>query len=528
MPSLHAVRASGRPTDAPLAELHRDQSGAAIPGTLEKDSCGRWFHCSSGAGLRCVPAEHRAMDGGRGLAAGAIVAGAGLVCGASSYFRWAAAAQEAGAEDNRAAHPMMWRSRKELGGLRVHALQETALEEGVAEEEIDAALESDDCKAALVECIVERRRYAVRHAEDDEPTLEARRQLDEMKMLALQESAKDAGVDEASVRNAMDSPCPKTALVSLCLRAMDPAHGVPLLEDGSPARRASRLLAHPAAGGALDGTEARDSWLSPVWSPDADDLESPRAEDELPVPRTLDGSLGKHSSSADESLQEEVRSLKAKLTALHSLHELMGREDIFTQLDPSGSGAISRDEMRAAALKLGRELSELELEELMSCLEQDGEGNVVYDEFVQVRRLKGQLRSRDAECTDLHAELSAQKQARAALERSLSSATASLSRMKSEKASWRTRAVSREGELSEARSELQALRDAEKATADANDEDKENKADKQAAFWKTFEQMEEDEQLLILEKAERRANAGDGAGAERAAEGSAPDVVSLG
>ena len=73
----------------------------------------------------------------------------------------------------------------------------------------------------------------------------------------------------------------------------------------------------------------------------------------------------------------------------------------------------------------------------------------------------------------------------------------------------------------------EALREA-KATADANDEDKENKAGKQAAFWKTFEQMEEDEQLLILEKAERRANTGDGAGAERAAEGSAPDGVSLG
>ena len=453
------------------------------------------------------------MEGGRGLAAGAIVAGAAI--GASSYFRWAAAAQEAGAEDNRAAHPMMWRSRKELGGLRVHALQERALEEGVAEEEIDAALESDDCKAALVERIVERRRYAVRHAEDDEPTLETRRQLDEMKMLALQESAKDAGVDEASVRNAMDSPCPKTALVSLCLRAMDPAHGLPLLEDGSPPPRPSaRLLAHPAAGGALDGEDARDSWLSPVWSPDADDLPSPRAEDELPVPRTLDASLGKHSSSPDESLQEEVRSLKAKLTALHSLHELMGREDIFTQLDPSGSGSISRDEMSRAAEQVGRELSELELEELMSCLEQDGEGNVVYDEFVQVRRLKGQLRSREAECTELHAELTAQKQARAALERSLASATASLSRMKSEKASWRTRAVSRESELAEARSELQTLREAEKATADANDEDKENKAGKQAAFWKTFEQMEEDEQLLILEKAERRANTGDGAGAK--------------
>ena len=43
----------------------------------------------------------------------------------------------------------------------------------------------------------------MRHAEDDEPTLEARRQLDEMKMLALQESAKDAGVDEAGIRNAL-------------------------------------------------------------------------------------------------------------------------------------------------------------------------------------------------------------------------------------------------------------------------------------------------------------------------------------
>ena len=76
----------------------------------------------------------------------------------------------------------------------------------------------------------------------------------------------------------------------------------------------------------------------------------------------------------------------------------------------------------------------------------------------------------------------------------------------------------------------EARREAEKATADEdnNDEDKENKADKQAAFWKTFEQMEEDEQLLILEKAERCSNAGDGAGAERAAEGSAPDGVSLG
>lgn len=49
-------------------------------------------------------------------------------------------------------------SRTELGKLRVHELQGMALTEGVAEEEIDAALERKDFKAALVECIVERRR----------------------------------------------------------------------------------------------------------------------------------------------------------------------------------------------------------------------------------------------------------------------------------------------------------------------------------------------------------------------------------
>ena len=164
----------------------------------------------------------------RVAAASALTAGVGclLACATRPYavkeyvIQNARRARMAGARlelDAPLDSPVMWKSRKELGGLRVLALQETAIREGVDRVAVEDALESEDPRGALIELIIEERRLNVMHTvmTEDEGAVALRRELKGMRVIALVEHARAHGVDSGRLENAMDSADPKSALISL-------------------------------------------------------------------------------------------------------------------------------------------------------------------------------------------------------------------------------------------------------------------------------------------------------------------------
>ena len=54
---------------------------------------------------------------------------------------------------------------------------------------------------------------------------------------------------------------------------------------------------------------------------------------------------------------------------------------IFHEFDQDGNGVISRDELQTVFAELGRYLSEEEVEEIIASIDQDGTGNINYEEF---------------------------------------------------------------------------------------------------------------------------------------------------
>ncbi|EKX44118.1 hypothetical protein GUITHDRAFT_48556, partial [Guillardia theta CCMP2712] len=85
-----------------------------------------------------------------------------------------------------------------------------------------------------------------------------------------------------------------------------------------------------------------------------------------------------------------IESSEAKhliLGSLGALDELSPRElgqrikQAFVAFDSDGSGSITADELSSALLKLGLELSELEVQEITMQADTDGDGIIRYDEF---------------------------------------------------------------------------------------------------------------------------------------------------
>ena len=55
--------------------------------------------------------------------------------------------------------------------------------------------------------------------------------------------------------------------------------------------------------------------------------------------------------------------------------------DVFDMFDADGSGCIDRNEMRALMKKLAQDLTEEEITQIMEEVDQDGDGEISFDEF---------------------------------------------------------------------------------------------------------------------------------------------------
>ena len=143
-----------------------------------------------------------------------------------------------------------------------------------------------------------------------------------------------------------------------------------------------------------------------------------RAVVESELERAATDRLGLHAaiSTTNESLQEQASKLEQAFTAgladmsgrldaektqlsqrlegsmraLHLLQKLMSRSDsvdIFAEFDTDGDGEISREELQAGFAKMGEQLSETEVDAVMSLVDSDGDGSIDSKEFTQMGKI---------------------------------------------------------------------------------------------------------------------------------------------
>ena len=103
--------------------------------------------------------------------------------------------------------------RRELEGLRLTALQRRAAAEGVGEEQLAAAVDSDDPKAELIALLLDSHAAAAGAA--DVRVAALRRELEGLKMTALQRRASAEGHSEEALEGAVDCENPRAALIEL-------------------------------------------------------------------------------------------------------------------------------------------------------------------------------------------------------------------------------------------------------------------------------------------------------------------------
>ena len=102
----------------------------------------------------------------------------------------------------------------ELSGLKLSALRKRAKAVGVEAEELEAALDAPDPKAAIVEMITAR--TVVPSAAE-----RLQNELGGLKLSALRKRAKAVGVEVEELEAALDEPDPKAAIVSMIIAASE-------------------------------------------------------------------------------------------------------------------------------------------------------------------------------------------------------------------------------------------------------------------------------------------------------------------
>ena len=93
------------------------------------------------------------------------------------------------------------------------ALHRRAGAEGVDAAELDAAMETASPKAALIDLLV-----AASSSKDQERDVAMRRELAEMKLMTLHQRALGDGIAEEKVEVAMESDSPKVGLAELIMQ----------------------------------------------------------------------------------------------------------------------------------------------------------------------------------------------------------------------------------------------------------------------------------------------------------------------
>jgi len=102
--------------------------------------------------------------------------------------------------------------RKELQDLRLKELRKRAKDDGVPEDELDDAVDSDDPKTAVIAVLLAHASAASKE------TQELRSQLEGLRLKDLRKRTKQANLDQDEVDDATDSDNPRAALVELLVR----------------------------------------------------------------------------------------------------------------------------------------------------------------------------------------------------------------------------------------------------------------------------------------------------------------------
>ena len=106
---------------------------------------------------------------------------------------------------------------------------------------------------------------------------------------------------------------------------------------------------------------------------------------------TLDQQLHAELASVHIMLTDRIENrFSSSSRALHLLQKLMCRPDgaqLFSEFDTDGDGTVSKEELREGFAKIGEHLSEEDMDAIMGLVDQDGDGTIGYDEFVQMGKM---------------------------------------------------------------------------------------------------------------------------------------------
>jgi lambda repressor-like predicted transcriptional regulator len=115
--------------------------------------------------------------------------------------------------------------RAELERMKLSTLSQRALQDGATQAAVDAAEDSAEPKRALVALVCELvaagggRGSQLPHVETAETAL--RQELQGLRLKELRKRAREAGVDEEALENSTDAPDPKSAVIALLLELSD-------------------------------------------------------------------------------------------------------------------------------------------------------------------------------------------------------------------------------------------------------------------------------------------------------------------
>ena len=106
------------------------------------------------------------------------------------------------------------------------ALQKRAASAGISDAELETAMDSPDIKASLIKLVLEQHTFATSAVDATRQAL--RSELNGLRLMALQKRAADAGVADTDLEDAMDTTDPKAALIALVLALPSAAVAAPI------------------------------------------------------------------------------------------------------------------------------------------------------------------------------------------------------------------------------------------------------------------------------------------------------------
>ena len=94
------------------------------------------------------------------------------------------------------------------------------------------------------------------------------------------------------------------------------------------------------------------------------------------------GHLDAIQAAAEKRSRKLMMNLKRELSAMFKLSGV-GLEQQFRGFDADGNGQIDREEFRGGLLSLGAEITEAQIEDMITLLDKDGDGAIDYQEFAR-------------------------------------------------------------------------------------------------------------------------------------------------